>query len=233
MTAQLIRAVRTGLAELAQPAKAPEMQRYMKSTMPFRGVAKPARQALASRVFAEYPLSDVGMWQRAVRELWHEAEFREERYLAIALTGHRAYSGWQVPERLPLYEELIVDGAWWDFVDELAIHRVGPILRAFPTELRPAMRAWARSPDRWKRRSAVICQIGAKGATDRELLAECVEANTGDADFFLRKAIGWALRQYARTDPEWVAGFVAAHPELSPLSRREALKHLGARRGAA
>lgn len=233
MTAPLVRAVRTGLAELAEPAKAADMQRYMKSAMPFRGVPKPARRALADRVFAEHPLPDAGVWERAVRDLWHGAEFREERYLAIALTGHRAYADWQVPERLPLYEELIVDGAWWDFVDELAIHRVGPILRAFPSQVRPAIQAWAHSPDRWKRRTAVICQVGAKKATDRELLAECVEANVDDADFFLRKGIGWALRQYARTDPDWVAAFVHAHPGLSPLSRREALKHLGARGGAA
>ena len=88
------------------------------------------------------------------------------------------------------------------------------------------LRTWARAPDRWLRRTAVICQLGAKDGTDLELLTEAIEANLDDGDFFLRKGIGWALRQHARTDPDWVRSFVAAHPALSPLSRKEALKHL-------
>ncbi|MBK1788557.1 DNA alkylation repair protein [Prauserella cavernicola] len=228
MTHSLVRAVRNGLAELADPVKAPDMRRYMKSELPCRGVQKPARQRLGRRLFAEHPLPDVETWELVVRQLWDEAAYREERYLAVDLTGHRSYHGWQNPERLALYERLIVTGAWWDFVDELAIHRVGPILRAEPATVAPRLRTWARDDDRWRRRSAVICQIGSKGATDRDLLAFCVEATVGDPDFFLRKGIGWALRQYARTDPGWVRTFVTDHPELSPLSRREALKHLSA-----
>ena len=90
------------------------------------------------------------------------------------------------------------------------------------------MRGWAIDDDRWLRRVAVICQLGAKDRTDRALLTDAVLANAADRDFFLRKAIGWALRDYARTDPAWVRRFVTAHEdELSPLSKREALKHLG------
>ncbi|PXY24748.1 DNA alkylation repair protein [Prauserella endophytica] len=226
MTHPLVRAVRDGLAELADPAKAPDMRRYMKSELPFRGVPKPAREILGRRLFAEHPLPDVPVWESVVRQLWDEAAHREERYLAIDLTGHRAYARWQTPERLPLYEHLIVTGAWWDYVDEIAIRRVGPILRADPATVSPLMRAWAHDGDRWKRRTAVICQVGSKEATDPDLLAHCAEANVGDPDFFLRKGIGWALRQYARTDPDWVRAFVADHPGLSPLSRKEALKHL-------
>ena len=92
--------------------------------------------------------------------------------------------------------------------------------------LTPTVRAWATDEDRWRRRTAVICQIGAKEGTDTALLAAAIEANAADRDFFLRKGIGWALRQHARTDPQWVRDFVAGH-DLSPLSRREALKHLG------
>ncbi|MFF5991349.1 DNA alkylation repair protein [Prauserella flavalba] len=227
MTHPLVRAVRDGLAELADPAKAPDMRRYMKSELPFHGVPKPARELLGRRLFAECPLPDVPVWESVVRQLWDEAAHREERYLAIDLTGHRAYARWQTPERLPLYEHLIVTGAWWDFVDEIAIRRVGPLLRADPETVSPLVRAWARDGDRWKRRTAVICQVGSKQATDPDLLAYCVEANVGDPDFFLRKGIGWALRQYARTDPDWVRAFVTGHPGLSPLSRKEALKHLG------
>jgi 3-methyladenine DNA glycosylase AlkD len=222
----LVKAVRAGLAELADPAKAPDMQRYMKSEMPFRGVQKTGRTALAARLFADHPLSDVDVWKATILELWRTAEYREERYLALDLAGDRRYARWQRPSLLPLYEELIVTGAWWDFVDEVANRRIGPLVRGYPDELVPIMRAWSRDADRWKRRTSIICQLGAKGATDVELLTHCIEANLNDPDFFLRKGIGWALREFAKTEPGWVRTFVAAHPGLSPLSRREATKHL-------
>lgn len=222
----LVAAVRSGLAELADPAKAPGMRQYMKSEMPFLGVASPERRALGRRLFAEHPLSDGDRWRAAVLTLWREARYREERYLAVDLTGAHSYAGWQTPAELPLYEELIVTGAWWDYVDELAGNRVGPLLRAHPTRLTPVLRGWATDSDLWKRRTSIICQLGSKEATDTALLTDCVDANVADRDFFIRKAIGWALRQYARTAPDWVRAFVDAHPELSPLSRREATKHL-------
>ncbi|HEV2781878.1 MAG TPA: DNA alkylation repair protein [Actinophytocola sp.] len=223
---RLVAAVRAGLADLADPAKAPDMQAYMKSEMPFRGVQKPARTRLAARLFAEHPLSDVDVWVATVLELWRGARYREERYLALDLTAHRPYARWQQPGLLPLYEELIVTGAWWDFVDEVANRRIGPLLRAYPAELAPIMRAWSRDADRWKRRTSIICQLGSKGATDLDLLASCIEANVTDPDFFLRKGIGWALRELSKTDPGWVRAFVDTHPGLSPLSRREATKYL-------
>jgi len=222
----LVRAVRTGLAELADPAKAPEMQRYMKSELPFRGVPKPRRQTFTRRVFAEFPLPDSEAVTAAVRELWHEARFREERYVATDLTGYRTYLHWQDASWLSLYEELIVTGAWWDHVDELAARRIGPLLRADPAAVRPKVRRWAQDTDRWLRRTAVICQLGSKAHTDTELLTYAIESTVDDPDFFLRKAIGWALREHAKTDPDWVLRFVGEHPGLSPLSRREATKHL-------
>ena len=88
------------------------------------------------------------------------------------------------------------------------------------------MRRWIVDADRWLRRTSVIAQLGSRSATDVDLLVDAIEANQDDSDFFLRKAIGWALRQYASTDPEWVRAFVADHPRLSPLSCREALRHL-------
>lgn len=226
MTHPLVTAVRTELAALADPAKAADMQRYMKSEMPFRGVPTPERRQLGRRLFAEHPLPDRDAWLAVVQQLWRDAECREERYLAVDLTGHRPYQRWQQADLLPLYQELIVTGAWWDYVDEIAGRRVGPILRADRTAVTPVIHGWATDADRWLRRTSVICQLGAKADTDRELLAACVEANIADPDFFLRKGIGWALREYAKTEPGWVRAFVDAHPELSPLSRREAMKHL-------
>jgi 3-methyladenine DNA glycosylase AlkD len=159
-------------------------------------------------------------------ELWRGAEFREERYLAIDLTGHQAYAAWQDESLLPLYEEMIVTGAWWDYVDEVAIRRVGPLLRGARPRLTPTMRAWSTDADPWRRRTSIICQVGAKTATDTALLADTITANIDDPGFFLRKAIGWALREYSKVDDEWVGEFVAGHPELSALSRREASRYL-------
>ncbi|MGW4489238.1 DNA alkylation repair protein [Amycolatopsis sp. NPDC004368] len=222
----LISAVRTGLADLADPAKAPAMQAYMKSAMPFRGVAKPDRAALMKAVLTTHVLPDRVSFSRTVLVLWRTAEFREERYAAIDLSGHRAYRRWQDPALLDLYDELIVDGAWWDFVDEVAIRRVGPILRQYRADVTPVLLRWAADPDRWRRRAAVICQVSAKADVDRALLTTAIEANVADPDFFLRKGIGWALRDHAKTDPDWVRTFVRDHPGLSPLSTREALKNL-------
>jgi len=221
---ELLAAVRQGLAEVADAAKAPGMQRYMKSEMPFLGVAKPERAELARSVFSRHPLTSRDEWVRAVLALWRDATYREERYLALDLTGR--YPEWQDATLLPLYDELVVTGAWWDFVDELAARRVGPLLRAHPEEVTPVVRAWSTDPDRWRRRVSVICQLGSKAATDLDLLGDAIEANAADPDFFLRKGIGWALRQHSRVDPGWVRAFVDSHPELSALSRREALKHL-------
>lgn len=225
----LVRAVRSGLAGLADPVKAPQMQSYMRSTMPYRGVAAPERKKLTGQLFKDFPLTDRTAFVEAAHVLWRSAEFREERYAVVDLTGYHGYARWQRPDLLPLYEELITSGAWWDYVDEVAIRRVGPILHASPGELTPLMRAWATDPDLWKRRTAIICQISRKADVDLDLLSYAIEANIGEPDFFLRKGIGWALRQHARIGPDWVAGFVADHPDLSPLSKREALKHISPR----
>jgi 3-methyladenine DNA glycosylase AlkD len=211
----LIQAIREGLAARADPAKAPEMQRYMKSSMPFYGVQKPARAALAREVFVPLPRAE---WESTVLTLWREARFREERYMAIALVEryHRDL------DALPIYEELIVTGAWWDFVDAVACGPLGALLPA----VAPTLRAWSTDADMWKRRASIIAQVRRKAATDFALLTNCIEPNRGDGEFFIRKAIGWALRAYAWVDPATVVAYCETH-ELSALSRREALKNVG------
>jgi 3-methyladenine DNA glycosylase AlkD len=226
--AALIGAIREGLARLANPEKAASMQAYMKSAMPFLGVQMPRQREIYRQVFATHPLAGFAEWQATALALWREARFREERYAAVALTGDRRYRTFQRIEALPMYEELIVTGAWWDLVDELAIHRVGGLLRLYPEPIRPTMLAWSRDADLWKRRTAILCQNALKAETDERLLFACIEPNLGDRDFFIRKAIGWALREYARVRPDTVARYVREHEAaLSPLSRREAMKHLG------
>ncbi len=215
----MIEAIRSGLAELADPAKAPGMQAYMKSSLPFYGVQKPARVQLARAVFVE--LDTFAAWRSTVLELWHGATFREERYMALAILRDRRYRRFRTLEALPLYEELIVTGAWWDFVDEVATGPLGELL----SEVAPALRSWSVDEDMWKRRSAIIAQVRRKRETDFALLTDCIEPNRGDREFFIRKAIGWALRAYAWVEPEAVIAYCDAH-ELSPLSRREALKNV-------
>jgi 3-methyladenine DNA glycosylase AlkD len=226
VVAGIVERLRNGLAVLGDPAAAVSMRRYMKSAMPFRGVAAPPRATLLRTVLAECPLAGPDELGAVADTLWDEARFREERYLALGLVGLRPYAGWPDPTWVPRYRGWIVTGAWWDLVDEIASRRIGALLLAHREELTPVMRAWAVDPDPWLRRTSIICQLQAKGATDLDLLSTAIEASIDDPGFFLRKGIGWALRQYARTDPEWVRAFVHAHRCLSPLSRKEALKHL-------
>lgn len=227
----LVADLRRRLATAADPERAPRMQAYMKSDMPFRGVSAVPLRKICREVFAEHPLPDRTSWERAVRTLWDDATYREERYAAVALCEHRLYTEHQDAEALPLYHHLVVTGAWWDLVDGVASHQVGRILRADPATVAPVVRSWAREDDLWVRRTAVLCQLGSKAETDTELLEDVLAANLeGSAyggRFFIRKAVGWALREYAKTDPAWVRAFVTAHEsELSGLSRREALRNL-------
>jgi 3-methyladenine DNA glycosylase AlkD len=227
----LARLVRTAIADLADPVRAPQMQAYMRSALPYRGVSAAPLRRLLSGLLPQHPLPDRTTWESCVRELWDAAEFREERYAALALASHRLYRDLQDPAAMPLYRHLVVTGAWWDHVDSLATKHVAGILATHPDELAPLMRSWSGEDDLWLRRTSMLCQLPRREETDLALLRSVVEANLAGSrfgsEFFIRKAIGWALRQHARTDPDWVRGFVAEHHDrLSGLSRREALKHL-------
>jgi 3-methyladenine DNA glycosylase AlkD len=228
----LVHDVRQRLKAAADLGRAPAMQAYMKSAMPYLGVTTEPLRRITREVYDAHPLRDrEACWESAVRALWDDATFREERYAAMALTSHRLYVEHQDPDALALYRHMIVTGAWWDYVDSLASHNVGAILASYRDEVTPVIGTWAVDEDLWLRRTAIICQLGGKDDTDVALLAASIEENLEGTrfgkEFFIRKAIGWALRQHARVDPEWVRDFVAAHDDrFSGLSRREALKHL-------
>ncbi len=222
----LIRELRRDLRAQADPAKAAAMQAYMKSTMPFYGIQAAAQRRIYRRVFLQFRIRTADSWRATVQRLWHCACFREERYAALELMGAKQYDAFRTLDCLPMYEEIIVTGAWWDFVDHVAIHRLGDLLRRNPETMKQEMRAWSRSQDLWKRRSAILCQISFKGDTDLPLLYDCIQPSLASKEFFLRKAIGWALRQYARVDPDEVWHYVnRMRTRLSALSQREALKH--------
>jgi 3-methyladenine DNA glycosylase AlkD len=219
-------ALRRELRRVAQPEKALPMQAYMKSTMPYHGVPTPVAEKIFKSVFGSLEFPDSEPWREAVLHIWRNARFREERYGAIALARQRRFAAFQTMDALPMYEEMIVTGAWWDFVDTIAAHGVGTLLRNHKAPMRRTMLQWSRSSDMWKRRASILCQLTFKKETDLKLLYSCIEPSMDSTEFFLRKAIGWALRQYAWTDPDEVRRYVQKHLDrLSPLSRREALKN--------
>jgi 3-methyladenine DNA glycosylase AlkD len=219
--------LRKALRQAADPVKAPIMQAYMKSEMPYHGVPTPVLRQICKVAFADVEFPTAREWQGEVLGLWRAAQYREERYAAMHLTRHKCALSYQTPSALKIYEELIVTGAWWDYVDEIASNRVGPILRDYPAPMRRRMLSWSRSADMWKRRTSIICQLGFKEETDLALLYACIEPSLGSREFFLRKAIGWALRQYAWTDAAEVKRYVRRNRDrLSALSAKQALKNI-------
>ena len=214
------------LREAADPARASQQQAYMKSEMPYFGVGVPECRRIAGSVFRTHPLPDARAWEAAILELWRKAAHREERYAAVELLLFGRYSRWLEPARVPLIEEMVVTGAWWDYVDAIAGRGMGTMLAAHPRPTKALLREWARDDNIWKRRTAILAQLRTRGETDTKLLADAVRPSVGESEFFLRKGIGWALREYSKTDPAWVMEFVRVHPGLSDPSRREALKHL-------
>ena len=206
------------------------MQSYMKSSMPYLGVSAPVLRKELKEIFSTLKFKDAEDWAAAVLYIFRNAQFREEWYAAVALCEWKRAHEFQTPGTLSLYEEVIVGSAWWDVVDALASHCVGALLRRYPKQIRRQMLAWSRSENLWKRRTSILCQLGFKQDTDLDLLYACIRPSVGSKEFFLRKAIGWALRQYAWTDPGEIQRYVREHEDrLSPLSRREALKNVSIR----
>ncbi|MEJ7832067.1 MAG: DNA alkylation repair protein [Nocardioides sp.] len=223
----LVAAIRGVLADAGDPERAASQQAYMKSEMPYRGISSPELRRLLAPLLGDYRPTSRRQHETTVRTLWDSATHREEWYAAIAVARHRRVRSWLDATSLDLSGHLVVTGAWWDVVDEIASHLVGAALAHDRRAATPTIWAWASDADPWLRRTAVICQLGAKVDTDVDLLRHAVEVNVADSSFWLRKGIGWALREYAKTDPAWVRSEVGRHGDLmSGLTRREATKHL-------
>ena len=208
------------LNRAADPIRAAGMSAYMRHQFSFIGIPTPVRrkliQAIEISAAQQYSESDL---LKLAQALWQQAE-REYHYCAIELLirGQAKLS----LAALPVIEQLICTQSWWDSVDTLASKVVGELARHQP-ELLAQLDQWPTSPNLWLRRTAILYQLNWKTNTDTDRLFHACRVNAADADFFIRKAIGWALRQYARTDLLAVQQFVA-QTALSPLSRREALK---------
>ena len=171
------------LRRVADPARAKGAQAYMKSEMPFLGIAAVPLREVCKRTFAAHPLPDAATWRKTILALWRKAKYREERYAAIGLSGSKLYRQFQDLDALPMYEEMIVTGAWWDYVDGLAIHRVGAyLLRDYPAKMKKTMRRWSVDDDMWKRRTSILCQITFKKDTDLDLLYDCIRPSLSSRD---------------------------------------------------
>lgn len=192
----------------------------MKSSMPFHGVRKPEVQRIV-RIQAKGCERDELVAAASV--LWEDATHREEQYAATEILKRPALAGdWSL---VALHEHIARTGAWWDHVDETS-GRIADLHDAHPVETAVLVRRWSTDESFWIRRLAILSQLRRRERTDMDLLAEVIEPNRRDTEFFIRKAIGWALRDFATSDPRWVRAYVGV-TEMSPLSRREALKHLG------
>ena len=206
------------------PARAAAMAAYMRDQFPFLGIATPARDALSRTVMAGLEAATARGLTAAARACWRLPE-REYQYFAIRLLR------WELPVltagSVDALEWLITTKSWWDTVDELAVNVVGPLVTRY-SSMRRTMDSWIASKDLWLARTAILHQVRYQADTDADLLFRYCLLRSGETDFFVRKAIGWALRDYSRTDPTAVRRFVDTNAaRLSGLSRREALRLLG------
>ena len=221
--AELVSALADTYAEHADPDTAGPMAGYMRNQFAFFGIQARDRRPLDSEVAAKGPQRpDHHYIVKVVRDCWGRPE-REFQYFAVDYLRrhHRRVD----PGFLGEARELVVTRSWWDTVDALAAGVVGPIVRIH--SLHETMDRWILADNTWVIRAALLHQLAAKEETDVERLFTYARQRSADTDIFIRKAIGWSLRQHARTDPDAVRRFIEVHGEsLSPLTVREATTHL-------
>ena len=208
----------------ADPAQAGPMKKYMRDQFEYLGIKSPQNAVLTRDFIKEHGLPTPDQLDIISRELWSLPQ-REFQYAAMTLLGKLEQK--LEPEFITTIEYLITEKSWWDTVDLLASHTVGSQFKRFPKIKENYLKKWRKSDNFWLRRTTLLFQLGYKKETDFDLLCEIVRENLGSDEFFINKAIGWALRQYAHTNPAPVKKFVKATKDLHPLSRREALKNIG------
>ncbi len=220
----LIRFIQREFRKLADPEKAPPMAAYMKTERPFYGIQKPARAAILRLVKKRFAPKTRRDYEAAVLALWR-LPHREEQYAALDFASQ--WPLFIVSESLPLYERLIREGAWWDLVDPAATGLAGRVLLKERPAVRKTIGGWIDDENLWIRRAALLSQIRHKEKTDeRQLFRHCLQ-RAHETEFFIRKGIGWALRDYSYTAPEAVRDFLLTHRDrLSGLSFREGAKQL-------
>jgi 3-methyladenine DNA glycosylase AlkD len=216
LTLDLLQALRKASHE----EEAKGMRRYMREQFDFFGVKTPHRRELATPLFLANPPKDAAELEMIVRELWQQP-FREVQYAACDYLYQ--YRNLLAARHLALLRHLIITRSWWDTVDTLATRSLGDLTLRYG-QVRDSMDKWIRDPNLWIRRSALLYQLKFRDLTDWERLKAYCELSAKEDDFFIRKAIGWALREYAKTNPLEVKRFVSA-TDFSTLTVREALKN--------
>ncbi|MEM7274371.1 MAG: DNA alkylation repair protein [Actinomycetota bacterium] len=215
--------LRGALEAMAEPDRVEPMTAYMRNQFDFLGVPSPAARLASKPFLAAGRDADAAALIDFVDRCWEQPE-REFQYVACMML--RKWIRHLGPANLTDLERYIVTRSWWDTVDSLAAWSVGPLVRANPS-LVEVMDRWIDDENIWLARTAILHQLSYKADTDADRLFAYAERRAEDTEFFIRKAIGWALRQYARQQPDEVRSFVAANQDrLSGLTRREALKHL-------
>ncbi len=221
---ELILFVQSSFKKLANKQKSIEMAAYMKTSMPFYGVQKPDRSPIYKAIKKDFKPDNVDEYKEFVLALW-SLPHREEKYAALEIAlQHKKFI---TTESLDLYEQLIREGAWWDFVDVIAVHLVGQTLLDERKSVKPLMDKWVKDSDMWIRRTAILSQNKHKKETDEKMLFDYCKKRMHEREFFIAKAIGWALREYSYTNPKSVKLFLNENKnELAPLSIREGGKRL-------
>lgn len=221
---EVLKDLQMSFRESADPRQAPAMEAYMKHLFPFLGLKKPERAACMKPVLSAAKRWTIEDLHAATVWLWNQPE-REFQYAAMNLL-EAGKKNWTA-DSYALMLAMIREKSWWDTVDYIASNLVGQwLLRLQPETRAEEARRLNTSGEMWNSRTALIFQLSYKKHTDPVLLGELILAHAASKEFFLQKGIGWALRQYARTNADWVRRFVAGHA-LPKLSVREALKHLG------
>lgn len=214
--------IREAMSSNANFTKAKGMQKYMKDISSFYGISSPLRRQLLKELIVIHGKPDATEVRELAELLWEEEE-REMQYVAMDLLG--SIKKHLEPTDLQLIEKLITTKSWWDTVDLLASHLAGTWLLKFPDKKQNILKIWFESENMWLQRTVLIHQLLYKTSTNESILFLYIEKLKDSKEFFIRKAIGWALRQYARTAPQSVKLFVET-TRLSSLSVREATKHL-------
>jgi 3-methyladenine DNA glycosylase AlkD len=230
---QLVASLRAAFAAASNPDQAPAMQDYMKSAMPFHGIAAPQRRALVKEALRAVPGMDAAHTLAAAGALFDTAGAREEWYAACDLLANarmlRAMDPNQQIQCLALARHIIVRSAWWDVCDALSAEVIGVLLQRSPQTVGPTLLHWATAPsdthDLWLARAAILAQRKRREDFDTALFYACIEPNLNHRDFFMKKGIGWALRERSYRAPDEVIAFCDTHREvMAPLTRREALR---------
>ena len=216
--------LKTLFEQNANPTQAAPMKKYMRDQFEYLGIKSPQFKILFKQYVADHGLPAVGELDEIIRDLWALPQ-REFQYAAIGLVGRLEKQ--LTAKSVKTLEYMLTHKSWWDTVDSIAGGTVGAYFKRFPDVRETYLAKWRASENFWLRRTTILFQLNYKKETDFDLLCEIIHENLGSNEFFINKAIGWSLRQYARIDPKAVKKFVNVTKELNPLSRREALKHLG------